>query len=395
MAPDLVSERQILLAEYESASATRDQLNVSARLRVASEVVQRATLPSEPEPTPANRLLIAGIMGGGFAGLLAAVVLARLSPRVLDEAHAMEILGQPMVGSFPKSRVLAKDRRSSIEKLPSNVAPFVNSVCVRAEAQAQNRESLTVVVVGSQRWAGATTLAGAVANRFAATGATVLLVDGDQRDPELTALFIDHGRSLGPLQRQESDSTSSTHEGDRQDSHRWLDRSSATALANLEIATVGGDLAAGTLRRQHVVEVVEEATGRADIIVFDGGPLMAASSTVELARLCDAVIVAMPRRQFVRPLRLIAGELRDRSFLPVWTPARGRRSRFALLGRRSVRPEHHDVSAEPVGVDEPVETDNARPERSRLGRRGRRKASNPEASTRQEPVADRSLADRR
>lgn len=327
--PSVVSEREILIAKYNELLSTRTRIETNNLSNSSGRVIQAATLPTEPVTESATLLLGAGVAGGLFVGLLGAVLIARLSSRVLDDLQAEEILGRSIVGAVPWERSLVADQRGALHNPPPGIARFVDWLCVRAEAIAQSRESLTIVVVGTRRAAGATTLACALANRFAVNGSSVLLVDGDQRDPAITALFR-------ASQRAPREPTSGG---------KGLHSLGAGGIANVEIASFTDGSEGGTMRPQQVTDVIEQATSRADVVIVDGGPLMSASSTVQLTRLCDAVILAMPAHQEVRPLTQIANELESRSFLPVWTPAQrsDRRSRIAhvfdplRLGRRGRR----------------------------------------------------------
>ena len=83
VAPDLVSRKDSLQAEYSQLLASKTALEIDQRLRVTSSIVQRGTVPDEPEP-PRTMLVYAGALGGFFIGLVGAVLLGRLSPRMLD-----------------------------------------------------------------------------------------------------------------------------------------------------------------------------------------------------------------------------------------------------------------------------------------------------------------------
>lgn len=326
--PSVVSEREILIAKYNELLSTRTRIDTNNLSNSAGRIIQTATLPTQPVPESATLLLAAGVVVGAFVGMLGAVLIARLSPRVLDDLQAEEILGQSLVGAVPWERSFASDRRTALKDPPVAVARMVDSLCVRAEAIAESRESLTVVVVGTQRAAGTTTLSCALASRFAANGSSVLLVDGDQRDPMLRTMFEANDQKPRKLSAD----------------LKGLHRLNGVAVPNLEIASFTDGTEVGTMRSQQVAEVMEEAKARADVVVIDGGPLMSASSTVQLTRLCDAVVLTMPRHQEVRPLVQIARELDRRSFLPVWTPAgrpgrrlprrTSRRTRRLILGHR-------------------------------------------------------------
>src|SRR5690606_10414076 len=124
--------------------------------------------------------------------IVAAVTLARLSPNVVTDEQAEEILGMPVHGTVPSLPKLHTERHTLLDPLPAEAERFIDSLCVRAEATAvRGSSTLTVVVTGAQRTAGATTVAAAMARRFADNGSRVVLIDGDRQDPELARLFVD------------------------------------------------------------------------------------------------------------------------------------------------------------------------------------------------------------
>ena len=115
------------------------------------------------------------------------------------------------------------------------------------------------------------------------------------------------------------------------------------------------------MRRQHVADVVNTSAAAADTAVFDGGVFLTSASTVELARMCDAVVLVMSQRQDARELALIAEELRSRSVFPVWAPkgVERRRRRKAPSGKpagqklppsNAVQPIEATVTPPPIEV---------------------------------------------
>ncbi len=319
VAPDLVSRKASLQAEYSQILSSKTQLEVSQRLRVTSQVVQQGTVPGDPEP-PKTLLVYAGAVGGFFAGLIGAVLLGRLSPRLLDPAQASEVLGRPVVGEFPRARALAKSRRAALSGLPPNVIPFVDNLCVRAEASARPGASLVVVVAGSQRSAGTTTLAAAMANRYAALGSQVLLVDADLRHPEVTALFAPGRPGIAALLNhiEEADASGIRRRPSLGDPF------TPSGVPGLSVIGLGDKSASAPLRRQNVQDVVEAASRHAHVVVFDGGPLLDSATTVQLAQVADAVVLTMPmKRQRMDALAGVVHQIRASraELLPVGTPA--------------------------------------------------------------------------
>lgn len=319
VAPDLVSRKDSLQAEYSQLLASKTALEIDQRLRVTSSVVQRGTVPDEPEP-PRTMLVYAGALGGFFVGLVGAVLLGRLSPRMLDTAQATDVLGRPVVGEMPRSRSLAKSRRAALGSLPPNVIPFVDNLCVRAEASARPGAPLVVVVAGSERSAGTTTLAAAMANRYAALGSQVLLVDADLRHPEVTSLFAPGRPGIAAL-LSHSDETDAN--GLRRRPNLG-DPFTPSGVPGLTVVGLGDKSGNAPIRRQNVQDVVEAASRHAHVVVFDGGPLLDSATTVQLAQLADAVVLTMPlKRQRLDSLAGVVHQIRstDAELLPVGTPA--------------------------------------------------------------------------
>jgi Mrp family chromosome partitioning ATPase/capsular polysaccharide biosynthesis protein len=323
VAPDLVSDKALLLDEYERIQDAKIDLELNAR-KVATVEVQAATLPAAPVPTGSKILLAAGLVGGGFMGLVAAVLLARLSPQLLGPRHAEDILGQPLVGTFPKDAALTRSPATLLRSLPDEVMVFADLACVRAEASSQTGSgSLVVVVIGADRGAGATTLATVMANRFATQGSEVLLVDADSRDPDITAAFGPNAKGVHDLLAIAPDLPDLRDKADP-DLAECLRN---TSVPNLRVLGLGQAATAGGLRRQHASPLIAVTSRIADVVVIDGGPLMEASSTVQLAHLADAVVLLIPERQKASGLEVVGRQLRGRrgSLLTVWSAGhRGR-----------------------------------------------------------------------
>lgn len=337
VAPGLISEKAILLNQYTELQASRTEL--STGLRVSSEIVQVASLPTEPLASSRTALLAVGVAGGVFAGLAAASVVARLSPTVLDNDQAGEILEHPVMGSLPALPAVEQDRSALLDHLPPAAAALVESLCVRVEAASQGRATLTVVVTGTQRGVGATTLAAALARRFAENGSRVLLIDADRRHPELGQRFASLAPRLAPV--LEKGWTPPSQGGVPSPdglSETGVSNLQVTTLAGLSNLSLDGDEPTASSWRPDIAGLIVAGAAHADVLVFDGGALMDSVSTVQLTRLCDAVVLAMPRRQRIRALETVAGQLRDRPLLPVWTPVNGGRLDTGQLSDRQLLP---------------------------------------------------------
>ena len=319
--PELVTNKDALLRAYTRLSDTLKELELDAKLRVTSYVVQRATLPTFAETSSSKTLVAAGILGGAALGLIATVIWARLSPMVLDERHAETILGRPVVGSFPRFRSLARSRRNALEALPRQAVRFVDELCVHAEANAEIGKALTVAVVGTERAAAATTIALAMAGRYGANGSSVVLIDADTRRPEISALYNARGGIPELLANVMAEAWGTAIRRGR------FDPFTPTPVGEVSVLGLGDKSAAMSLRRQNVPALLDAAAGDSNVhvVVIDGGPMLDAASTVQLCQLVDAVVLAVPlKHQRIEGLVTVAAQLENRrgELLPVITPHR-------------------------------------------------------------------------
>lgn len=339
IAPGLITQKALLLTRLDELQSSSTRLQFGPR--VASEIVQSATLPTDPESSRRSRLLPVALGGGLFLGLLGAVVLARFSRNVVTDDQAEEILDQALVGHVP-SLALARTRPALLDPVPEGARRFIEGLAVRAgSTNPSGMPVLSVVVTGSQRGAGTTTVAAMLARSFVESGSRVLLVDADRQDPELTRLFVT-GRDTVEMS---SSAPQGLAEGAKRRRPEATTRGTMvpTAVPDLYVADLdrvgvrsgpGSErtTSSSAARRLDVQALLESLPTYIDIVVFDGGPLLGAVSTVQLAHHCNAVVLTMPHRQSIRGLEVVVGEMGDRSFLPVWTPAT---RRVGLRGRGS------------------------------------------------------------
>jgi Mrp family chromosome partitioning ATPase len=259
-----------------------------------------------------RKILAAGVLGGLVFGLVLAVVAARLSRKVLDNEEASEILQVPVVGSVPRYGI-SNDRRAVVEYLPANATPFIDHLRVRTDALDRQHHALVVVVTGTDVSVGTTSLAGALANRFALNGAEVIVVDADPLHPELSQLF-----ELQPAGLP-------AYPGGPPRSPGSASLLRPTRVPTLQVVAAADMMESGSvLRREDVPKLVARLDPHADVIIVDGGPFLGAASTVQFAHIADAVVLVIPSgRQQKQALALIGRELREQqpNVLAVTTPS--------------------------------------------------------------------------
>lgn len=324
--PALATRRQLLLQEYDRVARALDDLELNAQTRAASQVIQSASQAEARPRSSGTAMSMAVTLTGLLLGVVAACALASTTRRVLDQRELAAVLGVSLLGAVPRAHELTSRPRSRLEDPPPRVLEPIERLVVQAESRAHLGESLTVAVVGAARSAGTTTLAALAANRFAASGSSVLLIDADPRHHDLTRTFgaDPHGlaslvaapvRAAGPRRLAALDRR---------------DPSVATAVPGVRVVGAGGQAGGPVLRRQHVPDLLDAATRLASVVVIDAGPVLAAASSTQLAQLADAVVLAVPRRRLLRrTVASVASQLADRrdDLLVVVMPARRRRER--------------------------------------------------------------------
>jgi Mrp family chromosome partitioning ATPase len=315
--PAAVSEKNLAEAELRELISLKNNLISNSRLRVNTRVIQNATLPNEPLPAGGQFLLAGGLFAGAMLGVVVALVWARFSTKVLDEDTASEILGAPVVSELPHYRSLARQPLAAFQSLPRSAVPVVDQLCVLAEAKARIDHPLAVVVVGTQRGAGATTLALAMAERFAAGGSSVVLVDADVRDPRITAIF--NATSDGGVPSVVANDGALIDERGRSVFTRTMD-------PEVSVLGLGANRGQAALRRDTVASVLEAARRKAQIVVVDGGPALDLASTLQLTALSDAVVLAVPlarqKSDSLADLSRQLGNVRNKLLPVVTSPAR-------------------------------------------------------------------------
>jgi Mrp family chromosome partitioning ATPase/capsular polysaccharide biosynthesis protein len=310
VAPNEVAEQGFIIDEIRRVELQRSTLQNQAS-PINTNIVQNATLPQNPVQQSAGIFNVAFLIAMTLLGITIALVWARLSPKLLDELHAAEVLGIPVVAKIKRSKALKQDPLVAFHRLPQDLINSVDQIAVQAEALAVIDRPLTIAVVGAQRGAGTTTTAAALAARFAAAEYSVLLVDADRRDPWISDVMAstEHGGlpaliGLTPV-----------------GADRIFSRTSEPDVRVLGLAGNGA-----ALRRETVPLLVERTREAANVVIFDGGPLLDAASSVELTNLVDAVVLTIPLSEArIDDLTVVTRQLGavDHRVLPVLTGPSG------------------------------------------------------------------------
>ena len=351
VAPTLATERAVLLEQYSQLLFNRNEIELGGEERLGSRVTEYATGSTIAAGPGSKLVVVVGLTAGAMIGALGAVVMSRLSGKVLDANDAESTLQAPVVATIPKVSSLSRHPILPGDPLPPALAAAVQALAVRAETSVPSTEAsrgaLVVLVAGAERCSGATTIAVALAGHFADKDSEVLLVDADVLHPQLSDALGEGASGIGALLGNGAESKSASSPYIR------------TAATGVRFAGLGERHQKRSLRRQDVSVLLDGAAQHAQVVVIDGGALMASASSVELAQRADAVVLTMPaRRQTRAGLEGVARLLASRrgGLLPVVTAARRRRHGTTL---RTVAAEHGEAADGPVehgeAADGPVE----------------------------------------
>jgi polysaccharide biosynthesis transport protein len=135
-------------------------------------ILDPAVVPQKPVKNTAPRLLLMGLVAGLGLGVVGAVVLDRIDPRVRYPEQVSRDLGLPILGALPHLR---RDQE------PSEVVEALRGLCLNLVHAYGAAGPLLVTVTSPGPGDGKSFLAANLALTFADGGHRTLLVDGDIR----------------------------------------------------------------------------------------------------------------------------------------------------------------------------------------------------------------------
>jgi capsular polysaccharide biosynthesis protein len=330
----LITERDRLIAERNEYTGRIIQIQADSYTRVTSSIVENAVAPTTTVATSSKLYLAAGLVGGLALGVVAAILAARLSSKVLDRYEAETVLNQPIAGELVHAGGLTRSRAAALYELPSALEQVVSRICARAQANAVDDRPLVIAVVGTQRHAGTTTLALSMAGRFARTDLNSVIIDFDSHDPELTELFASETGGIPTVLSYLSQPSSNGQPMAPNTRSRRIDPTTifaSTPSDRVRIIGAGADHDTLTLRRSEIARILEFAARDVEVVIADAGSLPDAAAAEQLVRIADCVVLAIPLAKLRASTldtsaRLLSG--RSELILPVIThPGRSKYSR--------------------------------------------------------------------
>ncbi len=262
-------------------------------------VTELATPPGGPTGAPHWLILFLALIGGLAIGSVAALAAEFFDRRVRDLDDVAELFPVPVLASIP--RVESRGRRGGLRPGAFHPLAFEQLRMLRVQlGYRENARAIMVTSAGSGD--GKTTLATALAAAFAETGEEVILLDLDLRKPDVASLLdIKQRRAVALVEARLEDLLVPVPD-----------------LPGVRVlATPRGDSALFSMVLARLPKLLEEAKVLAGHVIIDAAPVGLASESLQIAKLCDQVIVAVRPRHTDRQLLVLARNLLARSNAPL------------------------------------------------------------------------------
>jgi polysaccharide biosynthesis transport protein len=256
-----------------------------ARLQNTPSVTQieEATAPSKPiRPLPVQNTIWGGIIGLMLAFGIA-FAIEYLDDTLRSPLDVDQVLGIPVMGYIAEMKQPSEENKLHVASYPrSPVAESFRTLRSNIEFTDTEHPPKTILVTSSRPGEGKTTIASNLAVIYAQSGKRVVLVDADLRRPSIhTAVGVSNRLGLTTLFRDSL-----------KPENVWKDWQGG--MRGMHVITSGRlpSNPAELLGSDKMLHIMSELRKIADVIIFDGPPIMVADVQI-LASLMDGVILVL------------------------------------------------------------------------------------------------------
>lgn len=264
---------------------------------------QKAVPSGGPTGAPDWLIVLLALAGGFVLGCVAALALETFTRPVRDRAEALSAYDLPVLASVPRIR---SKRGRKLPPWEFSPVAFEQMRMLRVQLTLGKRGRV-VMVTSAGAGDGKTTVAAALAAAFAEVKDGVVLMDLDMRKPELSRMF---GANLG------TDGANGLAEPRNGRSTQGPPISIPQLPGVKLIPAPVGDLAHLETLLKHLPARIAQAKRNNACVIIDTAPVGQVSEALQIASMCDQVIVvARPRHTDRRRLRLTR-DLLERAHAP-------------------------------------------------------------------------------
>ena len=290
-APKAASIANAIAAELDVVARSLSPLGANGKPTVQATLVSPAVVPSSPTTPKKTRNLLAGLVGGLFLGLVAALGRDRLDSRLRSADEIAELTMAPVLGQIWNDRSLRKHPLVMRDMPRGPQAESYRTLRTNVQFVGVDTRPLAFVVTSALPGEGKSTTAANLAIALAELELRVLLIDGDLRRPSVASyLGIEGAAGLTTV-------LTGTASFD--------DVVQPWGASNLDVLTSGavppnpGELVASNA----MTMLLDLVRPRYDVILVDSAPLLPVTDAAVLGRqIGGAVIVAnvkvLRREQF-------------------------------------------------------------------------------------------------
>ena len=272
----------VLQARLSELQSELDSFRASRQERGRALTLLEPALPStaQSEAHLGRNLAIAGIIG-----LLVAIGLAylaeRIRPMVHGETELRATTGAPILGSIPTVR-----RRKVSPTFNSGSSAEDAFRRVRLALLALNAEGgaatwRSILITSPERGDGKTTVTANLGQVLASSGRSVLIIDGDMRNPTMDVRFeFSNGLGFADLLK-----------GHR--TNLLIKETKTPGLFVLSSGMATPNSPGSLLERADVRSLIEDLSAQYDYVLLDSPPVLDASDAVLYASATDATILVV------------------------------------------------------------------------------------------------------
>ena len=257
-------------------------------LRVVGDPTLRINEPAVPAFGPVSPRPLLSVFAGIFAGLVLGVgavfALRMLDPLIRREDQIRSRYRLPILARVPRERGGPRDRPLVWSNLVGgSVEAYRTLRAVLAGSAARSNRAPSILISSPGPGEGKTTSAISLAASLALTDKRVILIEGDLRRPAIGKAFnISVRRGIVSVLAGEAKLEDCLVTAPIGDGHLGL-------LLAEESSGAGAEL----LALPAALELLEQATKLADVVVVDSPPLATVVDALPLARAVDEVVIAL------------------------------------------------------------------------------------------------------